>query len=348
MTDAPSKDLSTAFIECSSADFSGDAAGIAAYAQVLSPSFDFSIPDQAVAEPFSAHAEVFFLPDVIVSRARSTACRLTRTARTIAARGTDQILVVTYTQGPFDLTVDNETRRVEPGEIVCIDLSREIAIDAPRVDNIGLAISRRRLEALVPFLDAAHGFVRPDDAVSRLLRSMMEQILQSGPTLRVVDARGIADALVQLVATAIAPRSRQMADQGRATASLVAIKAHIEEHLLDRALGPQSLLDAFGVTRSTLYRLFEPLGGVSSYIVRRRLNYAFRRLSDTRTARDRISRLAEELGYSHPSAFTRAFKDTFGLSPKDVQALAEHSRDQDIPLMTSREPLRHFTPVDPT
>lgn len=332
------------FISCFEADFPAtDARSAAAYATLLMSAFDFEIP--ASIEPFAASTELFLLPDVTVSWAKITASRFTRTIRTIAARGTDQILVVCYRQGYFDLTTGGQTKRVRPGELAFIDLSQEVTIEAPSVDNISLAVSRRKLEAAAPFLDAAHGYVRPDDALSKLLRGMLEQIVAVGPTLPVVDARGIATALLQLVAACLEPVSRQPIETGRNTVSLVAIRAFIEQRLLEPSLAPKTLLDTFSVTRSTLYRLFEPLGGVSGYIGQRKLYYAFRLLSDTRTPRGRISKLAVELGYSHASAFTRAFKEAFGLSPKDVQALAEQSREREVQLLVSPEPMQYLRPI---
>jgi len=336
----------TGLIECYAAQFqAGDRNDAAAYAKVLMAAFDFEIPAYAAGGAFAASTELFFLPDVTVSWAKITASRFTRTTRTIAARGTDQILVVCYRNGHFDMTTGGQTRRVEAGELAFMDLSQEITIEAPLVDNISLAISRRKLEAMVPLLDSAHGLVRPVDALSKLLRGMLETIVAVGPTMPVVDARGIADATLRVVAACLEPLSRQSAEAGRNTVSLVAIKAFIEQHLLDPALGPPALIDAFGTTRSALYRLFEPSGGVTAYIVQRRLHHAFRLLSDTRQPRGRISKLAAELGFSHPSAFTRAFKETFGLSPKAVQALAEQSREQDVQLRISSEPMQYLRPI---
>lgn len=331
------------FIDCYAAEFAtGDRSDAAAYAKVLMAAFDFDIPAYAADQPFAASTELFFLPDLTISWARITASRFIRTMRTVAARGTDQILVVCYRNGHFDMTIAGRTRRVEAGELAFIDLSQDITIEAPLVDNISLAVSRRKLEAMVPFLDAAHGFVRPADALSKVLRSLLESVVAEGPHLPVVDARGIAGAILQLIEACLEPLSRQPVEAGRNVVSLVAIKGFVEQHLLEPGLGPQALIDAFGITRSTLYRLFEPLGGVSAYIAQRKLNHAFRRLSDTRQPRGRISKLAAELGFSHPSAFTRAFRDSFGLSPKAVQGLAEQSRENEIQLMTSPEPLQYF------
>ncbi|MGL1701339.1 hypothetical protein ACSTHI_23345, partial [Vibrio parahaemolyticus] len=88
-----------------------------------------------------------------VSRTSSTASRFTRTTQSIAAHGTDQILVVCYTSGHFDMTVADRTTRVEVGELAFIDLSQQIVIEAPAVENVSLAVSRRKLEPMVPFLD---------------------------------------------------------------------------------------------------------------------------------------------------------------------------------------------------
>ena len=337
------------FVDCYSATFEGPGAqGIEAYAQVLRPSFDFAIPAYAEGDTFSARAEVCFLPDIVVSRALSTASRLSRTAETIAARGTDQILVFCYTSGHFDMTAGGRTRRVEAGEMAFVDLSQDVVIEAPLVDNIGLAIARSQLGTRVPAIHRAHGFVRADDAMSRLLRSTMATIIANARTMTLVDARGVADATLQLVATCLQPVSQQLVETGSNTASLVGLKAHIEERLLDPTLGQQALLDAFGITRSTLYRLFEPLGGVTGYIARRRLHYAFRQLADSRQAPEPVSKLATRLGFSHPSAFTRAFKEVYGLSPRQVQALRETARDHDYPLLTSAEPMRYFRPLEPS
>ena len=332
------------YIECYGAEFpADDPQSLASYTRVLMPAFDHQIP--ASSPPFTASMELFFLPEVTVSWAKVTASRYTRTIRTIAARGTDQILMVCYRSGHFDLTTGGRTRRVEAGEMAFIDLSQETIIEAPSVDNISLAASRRRLEGTVPFIDGAHGFIRPVDAVSKLLRGMLEAIVDVGPAMPVVDARGIARATLQLVAACLEPLSRKPIESGRNIVSLVVIRVFVEQHLLEPALGPQSLIDEFGITRSTLYRLFEPLGGVSAYIARRKLNHAFRLLSDTQQPSGRISSLAAELRFSHPSAFTRAFKATFGLSPRDVQALALQSREREVELLTSPEPLNYLKPI---
>jgi hypothetical protein len=56
-----------------------------------------------------------------------------------------------------------------------------------------------------------------------------------------------------------------------AVATTSHIKRYIEQHLASPELSPASICAAFGLSRATLYRLFEPLGGIASSIRERRL-----------------------------------------------------------------------------
>lgn len=339
-------DTQVAYIDGYSFDFPAtDPQSPAYFQKVMQSIFELEVPPQSA--PFFAKAEIFALPDVTVSRARTGASRLRRTIKTIAEWANDQILVVCYTRGHFTLESGGHLRRVEAGDMAFIDLSQEVTIEAPEVDNVGLAISRRRLEAIIPFLDDAHCFVREQGPLTAVLRGMMEEVLSTGASVTVVDARAIGSAIIQLAASCLEARARQQVEgsPGVSIGSLVSLKAAIERRLEDPELTPQALIDEFGIARSTLYRLFEPLGGVSTYITERRLHYAFRLMVDPQQPAQRISQLAFKLGFSQPSAFTRAFKDLFGLSPKEARTLAAQSKEREVELMADRGVLQYLRPI---
>jgi AraC-like DNA-binding protein len=87
----------------------------------------------------------------------------------------------------------------------------------------------------------------------------------------------------------------------------------IEAHLDDPALGCDLLQKTFFVSRPTLYRMFQPLGGVSRYIRERRLMAARRRLRDE--PQHSITWLLYDLGFESERQFQRAFNARFGMSP---------------------------------
>ena len=109
---------------------------------------------------------------------------------------------------------------------------QEVTIEAPLVNNVGLAIARPQLEKYVPSVHRAHGFVRPDDALSRLLRANMETIMANAATMTLGDARGVSDAMLQLVAS------------GRGIAALPqwAVAGYLAKgYVVARRIGPQGL-----------------------------------------------------------------------------------------------------------
>ncbi len=345
---SPAREIST--IDCFRLIFpETDPQALTAYSKMLLPLFEFEEPDLIKKAPFSSESEVYCLPDVTVSRTRVTASRLTRTVRTIARSATDDILVVCYTSGHFTCRIGDETRRVEQGELAFFDLTQEVVIEAPSVENISLAVQRRKLERAIPLLDGAHGLVVPPGALSRVLTGMMTETMDAGPTIQLPQARAIGEAIILLVIACLETISnpKTTSDMQGGTISLASVKAAIERRLTDPDLGVQSLLDEFRMTRSTLYRAFEPLGGVTAYITERRLRHAFRRLTDPAEKTLRVSHMAFELGFTHASAFTRAFKAQFGMTPKDIRTLSIRPAGEDIPFMVPQEAIPYISPIVP-
>lgn len=95
------------------------------------------------------------------------------------------------------------------------------------------------------------------------------------------------------------------------------MRQHIEKQLRDPALSADVLCRQFHVSRSTLYRLFEPLGGVARYIRERRLAHCHAILSRP-GPRQYIERVAHDHGFGTASQFSRAFHEQFGYAPRDA------------------------------
>ncbi len=89
----------------------------------------------------------------------------------------------------------------------------------------------------------------------------------------------------------------------------------IEHNLGDFELSTGTILRAFGVSRASLYRMFEPYGGVRNYITQRRALRAAIDIARLPRKRGKIRAASERWGFSTQPNFNRTIKRVFGTNP---------------------------------
>lgn len=125
-----------------------------------------------------------------------------------------------------------------------------------------------------------------------------------------------AEPLLQLLRCLLAPERATRTDRkGVSNARYLAIKSYIENRLGDCDLSVASILNTFALTRRSLYRYFEPSGGVRAYIQSRRLARALTDLAAQPYSRGRVAAAARCWGFSSEAAFSRAVRREFGAPP---------------------------------
>lgn len=154
----------------------------------------------------------------------------------------------------------------------------------------------------------------------RFLVDYMLLLYRSLPDLRSADVPHVAAATTSLLAACLMPSDDHIAEAQRPIEAVIMNRASkiIAEHLADPALTPDLLCREIGISRSGLYRIFEPVGGVSTYIRRARLRKTRDMLADSSDGRP-ISAIAEQWGFMDPSTYSRMFKKEFGISPREAR-----------------------------
>jgi len=299
-----------------------DADSFEAYRGMMAPVFD-TLDKLDARPPFEAVVDSLLFEGFILTTQRSqTRLLLQRSQKHAARTGIDEIIVSIYFEGHREITADGVRRAVAPGEILVHDLSRAITINAEPFLTLSLTIRRENLERHLPSSDVPHGLVIGPGAVRDALTGHFNQLLALGPGLKQADSAVLSEMTLSTLGAALRGLAEPPHDRRTGTVSMSALKTAIEQGLGDPAFGPHTLMQQFGLSRATLYRRFEPLGGVTAYIQERRLRQAFRVLTGRAQAERRVADLAYRHGFASPAAFAKSFKQLFGMTPTEARALA--------------------------
>ena len=238
----------------------------------------------------------------------------------IARSGLDLILIQMTLDGGDIRTTNGNTIRTSPGDISIADLSRTFQAETAHCRNASLVVPRHMLFSQESHMDQLHGMLLDRHSTAgRLIGGHFQSLRRSLPDIRVDEAPAIVRATTDLVAALLSPKL--LADGPPPvvrSATIVEIKRYIDQHLAAPELAPDHLCKIFGLSRASLYRLFEPIGGVTDYIRARRLRRAFDALASGRERT--IGEVAYASGFTDVSAFSRAFRNQFGLSPSEIRS----------------------------
>lgn len=293
--------------------------------EALSMLFDIE-PDQDVsAGGFRGTLTAYHLGPVLLGQTQSEPQRFRRTAGVIGRSAADHYMIQLQCEGGYGAETRRDTFEVGPGDVCIFDLSRPIETATTEFGNLSLVVPRKILAPLLARPDDMHGCVLPAaSSVTGVLADHVRSLRKQAPHMRVDEANALAVATVRLVA-ACAGGNQANHDElalGMSEAVLMRIRRHIDDNLGSPALSPHSLTRAFGLSRASLYRLFEPLGGVAGFIREQRLLRAFRLIS---RGRARISEVALALGFENETVFGRVFKQRFGMTPREARVMIDES-----------------------
>jgi AraC-like DNA-binding protein len=232
----------------------------------------------------------------------------------------------------FVLHVASTSSRAEAGDtelaipaygISVSDLSRPSRRSViPERGSIIVSLARGLITEAHGTTDALHGHILEQGA-GALLGAHLRSLAEHAATVDEAAALAVARGTAQLLAACIDP-SRDRLERARAqveTATLSRARRYIGAHLHRADLSPEAIMRAVAVSRSTLFRLFEPFGGVARYVTAERLKAARRALASP-GGHHRISDIARRHGFSTDAQFSREFKRSFGMSPSDYRHLA--------------------------
>lgn len=165
--------------------------------------------------------------------------------------------------------------------------------------------------------DAPHALVysgqsRIGQLIGREMDNILSQLTGGASALLAEDIQRF----LGCVEVAMSPETASPSASQRVRESLKrAIQLFIEQRLASPDLNTTLILQNFGVSRPSLYRLFDAEDGVRTYINHRRLVRAVTELASAPLQRGNIHKVSERWGFNSDASFNRMVKREFGVAP---------------------------------
>ncbi len=294
-----------------------------AWKKNIGPMFDIT-PASASVGRRSHNMITSYLIDnqIMFSGCSKHAQRFHRTPLKIASDGLDHYVLQTHVSGGQTLCHGRKTTNCKPGDLIVLDLADSYEATATDSTQRSLMIPRHLLSPLLTNPDGQGGRVlRGDSPLATLVVNHLKTVFDVIESMSELEASKIIQPTLLLVAGALNGSIDQVPD-GRATVSvslLMRAKAEIENSL-QRDISAAKLGVSLNLSRSALYRLFEPEGGVRAYIQERRLRRSAEDLLSGRSADKRICDIAYTWGFASEAHYSRAFRARFGMTPGEARA----------------------------
>lgn len=240
-------------------------------------------------------------------------------------RDSDIILLCYISCGSLQLQQGGEVIVLDSRSgLVLFDCDKPATTSSTAHDISYLALSRERVVAALGGSDPTPPGVAlrklPRRGLTPVLQAYLKAMTENGATLDRFESAAAAKAATALAVALLSQLGQQPSDESERLedAFLEAALSYINLNCWRHSLTADKIASAIGCSRAHLYRLFASrCQSVADCVRDIRLQRA-RELLETESAP--IGTIAFDSGYGDQSAFGKAFKRRFGISPGDYRA----------------------------
>lgn len=213
-----------------------------------------------------------------------------------------------------------QVSRGAPGQLALYSLGEAFHGQMQAMDILMLFMPRDMFAPLAGTLDRLNNTVI-DTACGGLLSDYLLALERRLPNLTIDDVPAVVRATEVMVGACLAPTPHCLEEARDGVIASLGERARrvVQSRLADPELTPASLAKCLGLSRSAMYRLFEPHGGAARYVRNSRLAAAHRALCDPAETRQ-IQQIASSFGFFSSQEFSRAFRLRYGYSPSELRA----------------------------
>jgi AraC-like DNA-binding protein len=281
-------------------------------------------------EAFQGSLQIWATRRFILSKGACTAVGLLRSRDPPAGVLLDHLGIRLIVEGNVKGDMGTHKIVANAGDIVCFDLEQamrlETSTDGDVTSDLTLWVPRARLQSIIADETLLHSLVvKCTSPAGAMLGATLRTYAIHADDMSENEMDQAADGVVELAARLLASSLRPKSQAAEPTASFVTIRRFIDRHLQSRELGVDMIAKTFGLSRASLYRLFEPIGGIASYVRNKRLDRAYQEIAAAGLANRRIGPIAYRCGFKSVAAFNRAFHETYGINPTQARSAASRT-----------------------
>lgn len=277
---------------------------------------------------FQAQMSTCDLGSIQVARMTATPYTIHRTAKLIRQTDPELCKLSIAVQGGGTVTQSDRQAEFTVGDLVFYDTSQpysaSLATNIPTSQLLVLGFTRSLLPLPAPDLRRLTAVRIPGSrGVGALTSQFLLQLARHIDEYSTVDAARLSTLALDMLAAALAHEldaDNTVPAQTRRRALLARIHAFIQHNLGDPHMAPGAIAAAHHISRRYLHQLFYEQGHtVAGWIRERRLEQCRRDLADPRLTTRPINAIAARWGFTSPAHFSQAFRDAYGLSPREFR-----------------------------
>jgi AraC-like DNA-binding protein len=294
----------------------------------------FDITLLSAAADFYNKLEGYQLGHIVFAHCVGVPQRFERKLTHIMGDATDTVMaVLDLEKNAWRADYEGRPASSDMGPIRLVDMARPSDLSSlSGYTTLYVIVPRNLLDPRAAAFDF-HGRVAPEDSpTGRMLASHLRALWASIEAITPAEAPMAAKATAALVSGAILAFGEPMGADPRPLEKVLLITAQqfIEQRLDDPELSPEMVREHLGVSRSQLYKVFDPAGGVSAFIQRRRLDQAFDAILQDRTEQLTLAEVGYRHGFRSDAHFSRAFRARFGVTPGRLRKMGEAARQEGL------------------
>lgn len=227
-----------------------------------------------------------------------------------------------------------EERNLVPGDAVFFDATQPMRSIVHDGDVVTIILARDQVEAIAPDARHLHGSILPRGEAGSLGQAVLS-FIRCASSFPETSASGVGHVITSMIGQ-VRGRSDAAYCDAVGESNLELSRRIRAEIFIDNNLAADLSSDAvarsIGVSRSSLYRAMQAVGGVETVVKRRRAARLRLLISRQGTARS-IGFFAHEIGFSSISHGSRVFKEVYGQSPNEFRTKLRADAISAVPVL---------------